>query len=349
MRPQHAIIPSSTVSLLFFSSVVAIFLGIWAVIIGYVFHSIEPEFRLKTEFFDTPSSMAPAMEGKTGMIPCRNISLGVESKTFSGDTYLGIVCPVSNNPCISTICGMDGVCRTEPAEPDGCYQDAMCSNETIGTKCDLETCMCTPATTPECMTDDDCMLISNSMCENVTCDDGRCTRQNLDGVECSSSQDCTSGEVCDSTCSCVSPAVGIVAVEYTPVFTFTDSALDLDNLQNLTANFMDFGNYVKVRIQYIAFANGTSTSDMSFDFSLPSGLLADTSGTAVGMHIVHTTPDSITSDSGTSLAGIGTVATLDSMTATATGANTNPDFTGPTNSEALYTGSIFFEYFKPAS
>ena len=193
-----------------------------------------------------------------------------------------------------------------------------------------------------------CPVLENPCLENICGTDGICHETLITGT-CSSDFECNNStsnafRCATDTCTCVETGV-VATIEYTPVIENVTTALNYPGAQNLTAFYTVLSDYIELEIFIEAFPSGINNdTDMSFSFSLPTGIIADT--TAVNIGFCAATPQVADVEASPTdvLFGDGYVLLSNSTTGLATLYNQNTDFTGPTDSSNLYSVTLFFKF-----
>jgi len=212
-------------------------------------------------------------------IPCTNETYGNETKTFSGNTHLVSACPQTSNTCSEFFCGTNRFCTEKTSDGNECSSNAECG---LGSRCDLDTCECSPSII-NCTTNSDCPKLDSNPCLESTCVDGACSYNFTAGADCASTVNCNEGFSCNSTCMCV-PVVSVQ--EFTPEFSgpnITFVAWTLNPPSYLDSVFKDLGEWVEVIIYLNAnqFDASITGGNLGFDFTLP--ILPDTSELGMGV------------------------------------------------------------------
>ena len=105
------------------------------------------------------------------------------------------------NPCIEAKC-VANTCVTQLTAGATCSSTTGCSS---GQSCN-STCMCEPTVAASgCTLDEQCQADNTNPCVEAVCNGGVCETNLIAGASCSSTTQCTGGNICNSTCLCEAP------------------------------------------------------------------------------------------------------------------------------------------------
>ncbi len=299
-----------------------------------------PSFSVLTDFYN--EIVVPDGEHDTLVIPCTNLSLGDETKTFSHDTYLFKPCPTTDNECSLFNCRTDGNCEQTLATGASCYQNAQCGNNS---RCDLSLCECVDDH-PSCSIDGDCGTYNSNPCANNVCISGQCVTELIAGADCGSSTNCADQQSCSSDCMCVQDTIYPSSASYIPVIFSLNPRLFpfLTTTIEAYGQYSILGDWVLNNIYFTAIGNMTTElfpqNNMDFGFTTPT--LVDTA--EFGSGIVTINPINSSNVTG-ELPSSGITYTFSSTVGEASATPMNYNYIGPVN-EILYEISLFLIYKK---
>ncbi len=301
---------------------------------GNILHKA-PKFSALTNYF---SSSTPA-----GVLPigCTNLTLGGQTKEFSGKTFLASTCPQTDNPCSEFFCNTEGYCNEMLVENATCYQSAQCGNFS---RCDLTTCECIEFTPPECTIDSDCGIDNSNPCVEILCVSGECMKNLTTGAECSSTTGCLDGYTCISNCTCQVIVSDFSVSPYTPTILAHETYSQPFDLpfSYMEVDYENFFNYARIDMQIVATSNTSITTGNRFGFLFSLPTIADTSENSTGIFAVSQT-DNININ--TSFFGSGSVSLYNSLFGLALAPNENYAYIGP-NDGGSFSINLYFIYKK---
>ena len=120
-------------------AVLAFLIGSTALLYSTITRDQDPQFKLRTQYYNSPSIFDTDIEKKTANIGCTNNTFGDDQKDFTKTTYVGYACNVPLNPCLSSVCWLsDGQCHEvlanssyECATSSDCAGGATCTDECL--------------------------------------------------------------------------------------------------------------------------------------------------------------------------------------------------------------------------
>ena len=109
---------------------------------------------------------------------------------------------IENNVCAEMVCLSNNTCNQQTKAGMNCSDTNECGTGEI-----CSNCQCTSIASVECVNNEDCGTIKNNNCAELVClSNNTCSQQTKAGMNCSSFEECNTGEFCAPGCQCTSIA-----------------------------------------------------------------------------------------------------------------------------------------------
>jgi len=111
---------------------------------------------------------------------------------------------IETNICAEIVCLNNNTCNQQTKAGMNCSDTNECeAGEFCGPGC-----QCTSISSVQCVTDADCLSLSNNQCAEVICNSSNvCVEQTISGNDCSTSRECNVDEICGPNCNCTGPYI----------------------------------------------------------------------------------------------------------------------------------------------
>lgn len=119
-----------------------VFLGFTSLLIGSLGLGFTTNNTFTNNFKARTNNFSPNIPSSIYPVVCGNLTLGNETKTFSGTTELRSICGEPPDQCSEFICNGDLLCELVKADGAQCAVSSDCPGYKTGEICDPDTCTC---------------------------------------------------------------------------------------------------------------------------------------------------------------------------------------------------------------